>query len=136
MTLNTKTIANKVTVEFSAIYTHFREFQENDEYKKYWDKCMDAILDKELLSHIIFCNDVFCIPPVKTFLTYYQNDFIQLTGRDDAKLGLFVKKSIGAFWAMVFKFVLKYKSQESVSVSMNKFFMVKTATYFSDCADK
>lgn len=115
---------------FSSIYTHFKEFQFNSEYEQYWNKCMEAIDNKELLSHIIFCNDIFCIPPVKTFLTYYKDDFVVLTGKEDAELPVFVKKSIGAFWGMVFKFGLKYKGQKNVSVSLNQYFKVKTATYF------
>ncbi len=115
---------------FSTTYTHFREFQENEVYAGYWNKCIEAICDEQLLSHIIFCNDIFCIPPVKTFLTYYKNDFIILTGKSDAELPVFVKKSIGAFWGMVFKFALNYKGQKSVSVSMNDYFKVKTATFF------
>ena len=115
---------------FSAAYTHFKEFQENEAYAPYWNKCIEAICDEQLLSHIVFCNDVFCIPPVKTFLTYYKDDFIVLTGKTDAELPVFVKKSIGAFWGMVFKFALNYKGQKSVSVSMNEYFKVKTATYF------
>ena len=119
-----------INENFAEVYTHFREFQENKDYKLYWEKCMDAICDEQLLSHIVFCNDVFCIPPVKTFLTYYKDDFILLTGRNNAELPLFVKKSIGAFWGMVFKYGLEYKGQKSVSVSMNEYFKVKTATYF------
>lgn len=115
---------------FTNVYKNFREFQENEKYAPYWNKCMEAIGDKELFSHIVFCNDLFCIPPVKTFLIYYKDDFIALTGNNNAELPLFVKKSIGAFWGMVFKFGLKYKGQKSVSVSMNDYFKVKTATYF------
>lgn len=66
---------------FSKFYTHFREFQENVEYAPYWNKCIEAICDEQLLSHIVFCNDIFFIPPVKTFLTYYKDDFIALTGK-------------------------------------------------------
>lgn len=116
---------------FSKIYTHFREFQENKQYAPYWNKCIAAVCDKQLLSHIVFCNDVFCIPPVKTFLTFYKNDFILLTSKSNAELPLFVKKSIGAFWGMVFKFGLKYNGQKSVSVSMNEYFKVRTATYYT-----
>ena len=116
---------------FSEIYTHFRDFQTNKDYERYWNKCIEAVSDEQLLSHIIFCNDVFCIPPVKTFLTYYKNDFIVLTGKSNAELPVFVKKSIGAFWGMVFKFGLGYKGQKSVSVSMNEYFKVRTATYFT-----
>ena len=115
---------------FSTIYTHFREFQENELYAGYWNKCIAAICDEQLLSHIVFCNDIFCIPPVKTFLTYYKDDFIVLTGKSNAELPVFVKKGIGAFWGMVFKFALNYKGQKSVSVSMNDYFKVKTATFF------
>lgn len=32
---------------------------------------------------------------------------------------------------MVFKFGLHYKGQKSVSVSMNEYFRVRTATYFT-----
>lgn len=116
---------------FSEVYTHFKEFQENKEYEAYWNKCIEAVCDEQLLSHIVFCNDIFCIPPVKTFLTYYKDDFILLTGKSNAELPLFVKKSIGAFWGMVFKFGLGYNGQKSVSVSMNEYFKVKTATYFT-----
>ena len=113
---------------FSEIYTHFRDFQTNKDYERYWNKCIEAISDEQLLSHIVFCNDVFCILPIKTFLTYYKDDFILLTGKSDAELPVFVKKSIGAFWGMVFKFGLGYKGQKSVSVSMNEYFKVRTAT--------
>ena len=54
-----------------------------------------------------------------------------MTGKSNAELPLFVKKSIGAFWGMVFKFGLGYKGQKSVSVSMNEYFKVRTATYFT-----
>lgn len=124
------TVAKIVENEFSQVYTHFKEFQMNPEYKPYWDQCMAAVRDQELLSHIIFCNDLFCIPPVKTFLTYYTEDFKQLTGNDRAILPLFEKKSIGAFWGMVFKKALGYPAQKNVSVSMHTHFGVKTATYF------
>ena len=42
------------------------------------------------------------------------------------------KKSIGAFWGFVFKFVFGYKNQKSVSVRVadNN---LKSATYFFDC---
>ncbi|HZK53011.1 MAG TPA: hypothetical protein VFC84_02225 [Desulfosporosinus sp.] len=114
----------------------FKELKKNVNYVKYWDKCIEAITDKELLSHIIFCNNIFRIPPVKTFLTYYEKDFVEITGKEDAELDIFVKKSIGAFWGMVFKFVLGYQGQKSTTVSMNKKFKVSTATYFENPKEK
>jgi hypothetical protein len=39
------------------------------------------------------------------------------------------KRSIGAFWGFVFKFVFGYRSQKSVTARINT---VRTATYFFD----
>ena len=125
-------IPAQVEQHFSDNYRHFKEFQLSPEYRPYWDKCMEAVKDRELLSHIIFCNDLLHIPPVKTFLLYYEGDFVSITGREDAALDTFVKKAIGAFWGMVFKFALGYRDQESVSISLNQKFFVRTATYFKN----
>jgi len=62
----------------------------------------------------------------------FKDDFIAMTGDPQAVLDIFVKKSIGAFWGMVFKFALGYKEQKSVSISMNEYFMVRTASVY-DC---
>ena len=132
MTFSSCLIAEQVETRFSNCYRHFKEFQESPDYRPYWDKCMEAVRDQELLSHIIFCNDLLRIPPIKTFLLYYEQDLIRITGREDAALELFAKKAIGAFWGMVFKFALGYQDQESVSVSLNQHFFVRTATYFKN----
>lgn len=132
--LTTQAASQAVEQGFSLRYRHFKEFQEDPAYRPYWNKCMEAVKDRELFSHIIFCNDLLHIPPVKTFLLYYEQDLIRITGREDAALEPFVKKSIGAFWGMVFKFVLGYRDQESVSVSLNQRFFVRTATYFKNPA--
>lgn len=134
--MTTTDIAQQVTDDFSVTYSHFKEFQENPEYRGYWDKCLEAVEDKDLLKNIIFCNDVFSIPPVKTFLTYYYKDFIRLTEDEHAKLDTYIKRSIGAFWGMVFKFVLGYTEQKSVSVSMNEYFEVRTASVYSGKPEK
>lgn len=130
--MTTQDIADKVESEFSKVYSHFQEFQQNTGHRKYWDKCIEAVKNRELLSHIIFCNDLFSIPPVKTFLMYYRDDFILITGKSNAELDVYIKKSIGAFWGMVFKFALGYQDQKSVSVSMYDYFIVKTASCFSN----
>lgn len=132
--LTTQAASQAVEQGFSLRYRHFKEFQEDPAYRPYWNKCMEAVKDRELFSHIIFCNDLLHIPPVKPFLLYYEQDLIRITGREDAALEPFVKKSIGAFWGMVFKFVLGYRDQESVSVSLNQRFFVRTATYFKNPA--
>ena len=129
--MKTSDIFQQVTTGFSETYTHFKEFQQNPEYRAYWDKCVESITDRDFLICVIFCNDVFAIPPVKTFLTCYREDFIRLTGDERARLNIFIKRAIGAFWGMVFKFVLNYTDQKSVSVSMNEYFFVKTASVYS-----
>ena len=129
--MTTAAIVKKVESDFAENYTHFKEFQQNGEYRAYWEQCLKAVTDRDLLMNIIFCNDVFAIPPVKTFLTYYRDDFILLAGNKQACLDIYVKRAIGAFWGMVFKFVFGYKEQKSVSVSMNEYFMVKTASVYA-----
>jgi len=130
--MNINGIAKQVTDGFGNTYPQFREFQYNPEYRGYWDKCIESVTDRDLLVNIIFCNDIFGIPPVKTFLTYYRDDFIRLTGDERARLDTFVKRAIGAFWGMVFKFALGYKGQKSVSISMNDYFLVKTASVYGE----
>ena len=134
--MNILDIVKETQDGFTERYTHFKEFCQKEEYGAYWNKCVEAISDKNLLSHIIFCNDLFSIPPVKTFLCYYKDYFIKITGNENAELDIYVKKSVGAFWAMVFKFVLGYKGQKIVSVSMYDFFIVKTATCFTNPPEK
>jgi len=129
--MKTIEVARQVEHGFSETYHHFKDFQQNEEYKLYWEICIKSIEDGDLLNNIIFCNDLFGIPPVKTFLTYYRDDFIEITGDEHARLDVYVKRSIGAFWGMVFKYVLRYTDQRSVSVSMNDYFHVKTATVYS-----
>ena len=130
MIFSVQAIACQGEGRFSDHYHHFRGFREAPDCRPYWDKCIEAVRDRELLSHIVFCNDLFHIPPVKSFLLYYERDLISMTGRDDAALEPFVKKGIGAFWGMVFKVILGYRDQESVSVSLNQKFFVRTATCF------
>ena len=132
--MKTSDIVHQVTTDFADTYTHFKEFQQSPEYQAYWDKCVESITDRDFLICVKFCNDVFAIPPVKTFLTYYRDDFILLTGDKQARLDIFLKRAIGAFWGMVFKFVLNYTEQKSVSVSMNEYFFVKTASVYSGSA--
>lgn len=90
---------------------------------------MEAICDRSYY-HILYSAMIYFVFLPSKLLTYYRDDFIIITGKSNAELPVFVKKSIGAFWGMVFKFVLKYNGQKSVSVSMNDYFKVKTATYF------
>ncbi len=132
MILTADEIVQSTSQFFAVKYPHFKEFQTDPAYFPYWKLCVQALQDRDLLGHIIFCNDLFCIPPVKTFLCYYADKLVELTGQSDARLEDYVKKSMGAVWGYVFKALLCYAGQKSVSVSLNKQFMLKTATYYTN----
>jgi hypothetical protein len=67
---------------------------------------------------------------------YYRDDFIVITRDPGARLDVFVKKSIGAFWGRVFRCINGYGDKKSVSVSMSEYFGVKTATCFGSPKEK
>ena len=105
---------------FSKKYKAFGDFVDGGEI---WDLCLSALEDTTLMNNIIFCNDIHKIPPVNTFLKVRQ------VKRDLSELE---KRSIGAFWGFVFKFVFWYRNQKIVAARVNT---VKSATYFFDIAE-
>lgn len=117
MEVTSSEIINKINSDFSSVYKPFSNFPNSGVL---WNECINTVKDAKLLNNIIFCNDVLQIPPVKVFLAA-KNISTILT--DDNK------KSIGAFWGFVFKFVFGYRNQKSVSIRINS---VKSATYFFD----
>ncbi len=121
---------SQIEEEFVNNYTGFTDFQTNPQNRPYWDLCMQAALDEELLSHIIFCNDVFGIPPVKTFLTVFTDEILRIMDGQTDKLPPRLKQGIGAFWGSVFKYNLGYTQQKSISASTATDFGLKTATIF------
>ncbi len=131
MVITVDEIVQNTTRNFAQKYPHFKEFQTDAAYRPYWTLCVQALQDRDLLGHIVFCNDLFGIPPVKTFLCHYAEQLKEITGDPSAKLSDFVKKAVGAMWGYVFKAVFEYAGQKSVSVSLNRLFMVKTATCYT-----
>jgi hypothetical protein len=129
MIMKVNEIVLKVEQEFSSNYPQFKEFKGSN----YWNKFIESILDRDFVVCVIFCNDIHKIPPTKTFLACYSDDLKQITAdahveEDELRT---IKRAIGAFWGMVFKFVLHYTEQKSVSVSMHEPFNVKTASLYS-----
>ena len=118
---STAEITKRIEAEFTQKYKAFSNFPQSG---KVWDECLAAVQDAKLMNNLVFCNDVLQIPPVKVFLLANATIGGQLTDEE--------KKSIGAFWGFVFKFVFGYKNQKSVSVRVadNN---LKSATYFFDC---
>ena len=126
----TQDLEKLVNDNFSKMYNQYRSFMEKVEYKAYWDLCIKSINDPKFLSGVIFCNDVMTIPPVKVFLSYYKNELIRITNDPLAVLPLFINRSLGAFWSMIFKCILNYSYQEVIRINENFYFHVKTASYY------
>ena len=122
MKISADEIKTAVYGDFARIYKAFGDFVDSGEI---WDLCMGAISDTALMNNIIFCNDIHQIPPVNTFLKARGDKMKDLTELE--------KRSIGAFWGFVFKFVFGYQNQKSVAARVNT---VKTATYFFDSAER
>lgn len=118
MQITTEQIVEKIYNGFVSKYKAFGKFVDSGEY---WNMCIDAVLDKTLLEHIIFCNDVLNNPPVHTFLR------TKIDELKDKQLSEFEKRAVGAFWGYVFKFVFEYQYQKSVTAKVNS---VRTASYF------
>ena len=120
MEITTAAIKTSIYTDFHKKYKAFGDFVDSGEL---WDMCISAIFNVTLINNIIFCNDIHQIPPVNTFLKVMQ------ISRDLTELE---KRSVGAFWGFVFKFVFGYRNQKSVAARVNT---VKTATYFYDVAE-
>ena len=120
MKFTTGSITNEINKNFGTAYASQRWFIESGTV---WNDCMNTVLDAELMNHIIFCNDVLEIPPVKTFLKADINISSVTEKRD--------KQAIGAFWGFVFKFVFHYQNQlEDVHIDTKG---VSKATVFYNC---
>ena len=122
MQLRPSDIKSEIYNRFSKTYKAFGNFVDSGEL---WDACIDVVSDGMLLGHIIFCNDIHQIPPVHTFLRVRRDIRRDLTELE--------KRSIGAFWGFVFKFVFGYRNQKSVTARVNT---VRTATYFFDAPEE
>jgi len=120
MQISSRDIKSSIHEDFHKKYKAFGDFVDSGEL---WDMCLSTIFDVTLINSIIFCNDIHQIPPVNTFLKVVQ------VSRDLTELE---KRSVGAFWGFVFKFVFGYRNQKSVAARVNT---VKTATYFYDVSE-
>ena len=123
MTITCRQIVSKINNDFKDTYKGCSNF---NSWLNIYNQCMKAVNDPNLMNLIIYRNDVFKIPPVKTFL---END-TTLTGNFNEHQ----KKALGAFWGFVFKFVFNYQSQkENNPINIKG---VKTASYFYNPKEK
>lgn len=122
---------------FCEKYKNFRDFQKDEKYSPMWELCMHTLERRDLLLNMIFCNDVYQIPPIRTFIEINREDLEKLKAEDkeeiffeNGELKTFIKQSIGAYWGMVFKYVLGYAERRTVSVVREKNFGVQSASRF------
>ena len=127
---------SKIRITQALITANFRKLYHSFSY--FWDDndavlvqlrniCCNAALDVELLSHIKFCNDVFCIPPVRTFCEFYKENILGIT--NGKKMTPAIKRGMGAFWGAVFKGCLNYKNSKNKPAPL-KCIGLSTASYF------
>lgn len=120
----------KLEREFLIKYKNFKNFKEGD-FKPYFDLCMKSLDNYKFFTYMKTCNDLNKIPPVKSFLLYYEKEVLDLIG-DDETLDTYCKRGIGAFFGMLFKYVLGYSKQaKSIKITLNKRFKISTASVFT-----
>ncbi len=125
--IDCSTLEAHIRTEFPIKYRRFAGFPDSGPI---WDEVIALMQDGEALSHIKFCNDVMKIPPMRTHLmvSAYRG------GAAAARaLGTEEKQALGAVYGFLFKEVLGYTGQESVSCVINS---VKMATRFLEPGDE
>ena len=117
--------------EFLNYYKNFKKFKEGS-YKTYWELCFNALSNRDFVSYMVLCNDLNGIPPVKSFLLYHQKQIKELTGNNTCTLDSFLRKAIGAFFGMLFQYVLGYDQNQTKTVRVSlKVFGLVTASVFN-----
>ena len=132
-----------VEEDFAKNYYNFKEFMLDEKYKVMWDMCVETVKNRDSLISIVFCNDVYQIPPTRVFVDINREALNKLRECDkdniffeNGCLKAFVKQSVGAFWGMVFRFALGYEDKRTVSVVKEKNFGIQTASRFCMLEDK
>lgn len=91
-----------------------------------WNYCMATVTDEKKMICIAFANE-FGIPPVKSFLFFYEKDCTPAPGfQFDAK----TSQRLGAFWGFVFKSCFGYQGQKE-RVQVNRFGIVTATKYLN-----
>lgn len=132
-------ILNKEIVEskFLEIYPNFKKFLDdtNKDIVALRKLCFDAACDEHILSNMVFCNDKFEIPPVRSFCAQYKSEITEIIENcDGKKLSDPLKRGLGAFWGAVFRGCLRYPHAANKPVPL-KDLGVSTASYFYHDSD-
>jgi len=120
----------KMEKEFLDHYKNFKKFKEG-EYKPYWDLCFTSLSNRDFFSYMVLSNDLNGIPPVKSFLLYHKEEIQALSSNNDCKLDNYTRRSIGAFFGMLFQFILGYNQDKtkSIRVTMREFDLLTAAVF-------
>ncbi len=87
-------------------------------FSDYWNLCVRAISDDKFNILMKQNNDIGKIPPVVTFVDYYNSEIMELSQSNILPNEL--KKSIGAFFGCYFQFYLKeYKQSKTKRLNLN-----------------
>lgn len=127
MSIPTQGLEQQFRQDFAKKYRRFSGFMDSGPL---WEEFCEVLRNRALLSHVIFCNDVMQIPPVRTHLMISRYCGGAAAGRE---LGVREKQELGAAYGFLFKEILRYPRQESVSCVINT---LKTATrYDRECVE-
>jgi hypothetical protein len=120
----------KMEKDFLVHYKNFKNFKEG-EYKAYWDLCFMSLENRDFITYAILCNDLNGIPPVKSFLLYRKEEIKQLSSNNDCRLDSYTRKSIGAFFGMLFQYILGYDKDKTktIRVTMKEFGLTTASVY-------
>ncbi len=128
---------------YAETYYTFKEFMLDEKYQALWNLCIETLKNRDHLINIIFCNDIYQIPPTRVFVDINREQLNILMEQDsdntffqNGYLKTYVKQSVGAFWGMVFRFALGYEDKRTVSVVKEKNFGIQTASRFCMANDE
>ncbi len=111
---------------FPQVYRRFSSYVGTE----LWDILSHVVATKDLISPVVFCNDVLEIPPALVFINLSEKGYLS---NGLGELQDFDKRFIGAFWGFVFKELLGYNGQKQVRTGHK---VIRNATYFFDCDDQ
>jgi hypothetical protein len=116
--------------KFLIHFKNFKNFKEK-EYKPYWELCFDSLLNRDFFTYMVLCNDLNGIPPVKSFLLYHEDSIRKITANKECELDNYARRSLGAFFAMLFQNILGFDPDKTkiVRVSMQKFGLSTASVY-------
>ena len=115
MQINCGTLVNLLHTDFPKAYKNFSRFVGSGPL---WDEVCTVMSDKSLLSHIVFCNDVMKLQPVYTHVMiskYLGGEVGQrvFSSREEDWLTDWEKRSLGAAYGYLFRFVLGYPKYDT-----------------------